>query len=280
MTVELGKVGIWAHESLLSPELAAGLESLGYGAIWLGGSPGGDLRMVDPLLGATQWLVVATGITNIWSDRPEPIAAATRRLNETYGGRFLLGVGAGHREATKEYADPYESVVRYLDVLDAEGVPKEQRILAALGPKMLRLAGERSLGAHPYLVPPAHTRLARDVLGPQPLLAPEQKVVLDVDVDRARRRARRTVDNPYLHLTNYVANLKRVGYTDADLADGGTDALIDDLVAQGTADVAAARVAQHLATGADHVAVQLLAPRDANLLQGFTAIAEAARLGH
>jgi probable F420-dependent oxidoreductase len=272
MSITLGTVGVWAHESLLSPALVRELEQLGYGAIWLGGSPGGDLSMVDPLLDATQHLVVATGITNIWADDAVTIAASTKRLQAAYPGRFLLGIGAGHREATAEYAAPYQAVVDYLDVLDAEGVEKDSRVLAALGPKMLRLAADRSWGAHPYLVTPAHTAAAREELGAQALLAPEQKVVVDTDVERGRGRGRKAVENPYLHLTN----LKRLGYSDADVADGGSDQLIDDLVAHGDESVAAARIKAHLGAGADHVAIQLLAPRDADPLEGYRAIAEAA----
>lgn len=276
MSKAFGTVGIWAHESLLDAKLAVELERLGYGAIWLGGSPGGELAIADQLLGATEHLVVATGITNIWMDDARTMAATTRRLRDAHGGRFVLGIGAGHREAVRQYQHPYDAVVEYLDVLDGEGVAKDDRVLAALGPKMLRLAADRSLGAHPYLVTPEHSRLARDILGEGVFLAPEQKVVLDTDAERARRRARRTVDNPYLHLTNYVSNLKRLGWTDADLADEGSDALIDALVAHGEPGVAAERIRLHLEAGADHVAIQLLAPRDADVLGQYAAIAAAA----
>jgi probable F420-dependent oxidoreductase len=278
VTITLGSVGVWAHESLLSPQLATELERLGYGAIWLGGSPGGELRMVDPLLDATEHLVVATGITNIWADEAAPIAAATLRLQAAYPSRFLLGVGAGHPEATQEYKKPYDAVVDYLDVLDRDGVSEQGRVLAALGPKMLRLSATRALGAHPYLVTPEHTKVARETLGASALLAPEQKVVVDTDTERARARGRKAVENPYLHLTNYVSNLKRLGYSDADVADGGSDRLIDDLVAHGDATVAVDRIKAHLDAGADHVAIQLLAPRDSDPLDGYRAIAEAAGL--
>lgn len=278
MAGAFGKVGVWAHESLLGGKLAAELEQLGYGAIWLGGSPGGDLAIADELLAATERLVVATGITNIWMDDARTMAATTRRLRSAHGGRFVLGIGAGHREAIQQYQRPYDAVVEYLDVLDGEGLAKEERLLAALGPKMLRLAADRSLGAHPYLVTPEHTRLAREALGTDPLLAPEQKVIVDTDAERARRRGRRAVENPYLHLTNYVSNLKRLGWTEADVADEGSDALIDALVAHGEPTAAADRIRAHLDAGADHVAIQLLAPRDSDHLAQYGAIAEAAGL--
>lgn len=185
---ELGKVGIWANTSKLSGALAHEVEQLGYGAIWIGGSPGDDLAIVDELLGATESIVVATGIVNIWKDDARTIAAAHRRITGTYPGRFLLGVGVGHPEATSDYTRPYKALVDYLDVLDGEGVPVHQRALAALGPKVLRLSADRSAGAHPYLTTPEHTRAARDVLGAGVLLAPEQKLVLDADPTRARPR--------------------------------------------------------------------------------------------
>lgn len=278
MASGFGKVGVWAHESLLDGDLAAELEQLGYGAIWLGGSPGGQLAIADELLGATKRLVVATGITNIWMDDPRVMAATTRRLRDAHADRFVLGVGAGHREAVQQYERPYDAVVGYLDVLDGEGLGTDERVLAALGPKMLRLAGDRSLGAHPYLVTPEHTKVARQTLGGGPFLAPEQKVIIDPDVERARRRARRTVDNPYLHLTNYVSNLKRLGWTDADIADEGSDALIDALVAHGEPMIAADRIRAHLDAGADHVAIQLLAPRASDHTAQYAAIAQAAGL--
>ena len=162
------------------------------------------------------------------------------RVAAAHPGRFLLGVGIGHPEATQEYRSPYDTIVDYLDVLDAEGVPVEDRALAALGPKVLALAAERTAGAHPYLTTPEHTRHAREILGDGPLLAPEQKVVLDTDPVAARALGRPAVDRPYLHLRNYTSNLKRLGWTDADLADGGSDALIDALAVHGDAATVAA----------------------------------------
>jgi probable F420-dependent oxidoreductase len=175
MAVNLGQVGVWAPESTLSPALAGALENLGYGAIWIGGSPAGDLSIVDELLDATERLVVATGIVNIWKDDARVVAASHRRLAPAYPGRWLLGIGVGHPEATSDYAHPYQALVDYLDILDSEGVPQDERVLAALGPKVLQLSADRTAGAHPYLVTPEHTRQARELLGAGVLLAPEQK---------------------------------------------------------------------------------------------------------
>jgi len=258
MSIELGRIGIWRHPSGLSPEMAAEVEALGYGAIWVGGSPGGDLGVVEDLLGATGHIAVATGIVNVWKDDAATIAADYHRITGRYPGRFLLGLGIGHREATQEYQQPYATLVGYLDQLDELKVPAGGRALAALGPRVLKLAADRSAGAHPYLVTPEHTRQARQILGPGPLLAPEQKVVLETDPERARAIARPRVQNPYLGLTNYLSNLRRLGWTDADLADGGSDALIDALAVHGDADAIGRGVTAHLDAGADHVAVQVL----------------------
>ncbi|HEY7007733.1 MAG TPA: LLM class F420-dependent oxidoreductase [Jatrophihabitantaceae bacterium] len=269
--IEIGRVGVWVGGAP-DAELAAGLDELGYGAIWIGSSPGGDLGEVERILAATSRIAVATGIVNVWRDDAADIAAAFHRLADSYPGRFLLGIGAGHPEATSDYTKPYDALVRYLDGLDAGGVPKDQRVLAALGPKVLRLAGERTAGAHPYLVTPEHTRRARELLGSDPLLAPEQHVVLDADVARARALAR-TALGTYLGLRNYTSNWRRLGFTDADLADGGSDRLIDSVVALGDASRIAARVTEHLQAGADHVCIQLISPRDQDKLAAFAELA-------
>jgi len=271
----LGRFGVWRSSSEVTPELAVGLERLGYGTLWLGASPDGELRQVDELLDATTSLCLATGIVNMWKDDAHTVAASFRRIEERRPGRFLLGVGAGHREATEEYASPYDTLVRYVDVLRADGVPADSLVLAALGPRVLRLSAERAGGAHPYLVPPEHTRQAREILGPGPLLAPEQKVVLEADPQKARAIGRPRVQNPYLGLINYTTNLRRLGFGDDDLADGGSDALIDALVAHGTGEQVAARLAEHFDAGADHVCVQLLAAPGADLLDEFRRLAEA-----
>ena len=257
--MKLGRYGVWAHSAALTPETAAEAERLGYGTLWLGGSPPAELPTVAGLLDATDALVVATGIVNIWTAPAGAVAESYHRIEGAHPGRFLLGIGVGHREQVGgAYQRPYDALVGYLDALDAAGVPAERRVLAALGPRVLRLAAGRSAGAHPYLTTPAHTRFARDLLGPGVLLAPEHKVVLDTDGERARAVGRPRVARPYLGLSNYLANLRRLGYSDADLAGEGSDRLVDDLVAHGSAERVAARLAEHLEAGADHVALQVL----------------------
>src|ERR1700761_7944951 len=260
MSIELGKVGIWRHSSGLTPEVVAEVEALGYGTIWVGGSPPGDLAFVEHLLDTTEHIAVATGIVNVWKDDAATVGPSYHRVADKHPGRFLLGLGIGHPEATQEYQKPYAKLVSYLDELDELEVPVEDRALAALGPKVLRLSAERSAGAHPYLVTPEHTREARQILGDGPLLAPEQKLVLETDPERARASGRPKVQYPYLGLTNYVSNLRRLGWTDADLADGGSDALIDALAVHGDAAAIARGVTAHLDAGADHVAAQVLNP--------------------
>jgi probable F420-dependent oxidoreductase len=273
---ELGRIGVWRAAAQLSPELAVTAERLGYRAVWIGGSPAGDLRLAEQLLDATTTLTVATGIVNIWKDPAEPVAASYHRIEARHPGRFLLGIGVGHPEATgARYTRPYEAMVHYLDQLDAAHVPVGRRVLAALGPKMLKLSAERAAGAHPYLTTPEHTRKGREILGSGVLLAPEQKVVLDTDPVRARLIGRPVVANPYLGLVNYTSNLRSLGYNDADLAQGGSDRLIDALVARGDGGTVAARVTEHLDAGADHVAVQLLTPPEDDPVAGFTTLAGA-----
>jgi len=258
MGIELGRIGFWRHTSGLTPEVVAEVEALGYGAIWVAGSPGGDLSVVENLLALTDHIAVATGIVNVWQDDAATIGADYHRIAARYPGRFLLGLGIGHPEATTEYRRPYAKLVSYLDQLDEIKVPADGRVLAALGPRVLALAAGRSAGAVPYLVTPEHTRQARQILGAGPLLAPEQKVVLETDPERARAIARPRVQNPYLGLTNYVSNLRRLGWTGADLAGGGSDALIDALVVHGDAQALGRGITAHLDAGADHVAVQVL----------------------
>jgi probable F420-dependent oxidoreductase len=269
---DLGRIGVWISGPP-SPELARGLDNLGYGAIWIGGSQGGELEGIESTLAATSRLTVATGIVNIWKDDPAVIAASYHRLAVAYPGRFVLGVGVGHPEAASGYTKPYEALVSYLDALDEGGVPRSHRALAALGPKVLRLAADRTAGAHPYLVTPEHTRQARELLGPHVLLAPEQHVVLDADPDSARALGRKALSR-YLTLTNYTNNWRRLGFSDTDLAGDGSDRLIDGLVATGDAKQVAARITAHLDAGADHVCIQLIAPQGTDLLPGFTDLAD------
>jgi probable F420-dependent oxidoreductase len=270
----LGRFGIWRSANLVTPELAAGIERLGFGTLWLGSSPAGDLIQAEELLDATTTLTLATSIVNMWQDQPEDVAASFARVQRRYPDRFLLGVGAGHREATQQYARPYETLARYVDVLQAGGVSRDSVVLAALGPKVLGLARDRAAGAIPYLVPPGHTRQARAVLGPGPLLAPEHKVVLDTDPDRARALGR-TVVYPHLSMVNYTSNLRRLGWTDDDLSGSGSDALIDALVAQGSPAEIAAQLTRHLDAGADHVCLHLITEEGTDPLPGYRALAPA-----
>lgn len=257
VAVGLGRVGVWATAGNLTRQLAAELESLGFGAIWIGGSPPGDLRPVRDLLDATRGIAVATGIVNIWTDDAATVAAAYHRVTADHPGRFLLGIGVGHPEAVTGYEQPYAALTGYLDRLDEHGVPVRGRILAALGPRVLRLAGERAAGAHPYLTTPAHTRMARELLGSGPLLAPEQKLVVDSDPERARTTARRAVSR-YLVLDNYRRNLQRLGYTELDLSGSGSDRLVDALAPHGSPSTILQAATAHLEAGADHVCVQVL----------------------
>lgn len=277
MTIDVGKYGVWRARGGLSPELAREIEALGYGAIWIGGSPRGDLKIAEGLLAATERIVVATGIVNMWTTPAAEVGPSYHRLEAAYPGRFLLGVGIGHPEAIKEYRSPFQTMVEYLDALDAEKVPRERVVLAALGPKALRLAADHSLGTHPYLTTPDHTRSARELLGPGPLIAPEQKVVLDTDPERARSIGRPVVAQPYLGLRNYTSNLLRHGWTEADIADGGSDALIDALAVHGDAATVAAGLTAHLDAGADHVCAHVL-PMEADPLPALREIAEALSL--
>ena len=256
----LGQFGIWRGWHALTPDLAVTIERAGYGTLWVGSSPDGDLVAEEELLAATSTLVLGTSIVNIWKDNAATVSGSWHRLAGRFPGRFILGIGTGHPEATASYVTPYGALADYLGTLLAAGVPASGIVLAALGPRVLRLSGERAGGAIPYLVTPEHTRQAREILGDGPLLAPEQKLVLETDPERARAIGRPRVQNPYLSLTNYLSNLRRLGWTDADLAGGGSDALIDALAVHGDAAAIARGVTAHLDAGADHVAAQVLNP--------------------
>jgi probable F420-dependent oxidoreductase len=275
MTIDVGRYGIWQRRQALSPEFAVEAEALGYGAIWIGSSPPGDLALAESLLDATERIVIATGIVNMWTTPAREVAASHHRIAAKHPGRFLLGVGIGHPEHTSQYRSPYATMVDYLDELDGAEVPVADRALAALGPKALRLAADRTAGAHPYLTTPEHTREAREILGEGVLLAPEQKVVLDTDPERARAIGRPVVDQPYLHLVNYRSNLLRLGWSEADLDDGGSDALVDALVAHGDAQTVAGRLTAHLDAGADHVCAQVLTPEGVDPLPALRELSTA-----
>ncbi|UGU30843.1 LLM class F420-dependent oxidoreductase [Mycolicibacterium smegmatis] len=252
----LGRYGVWTAGAV-TPKQAAEIEKLGYGAVWIGGSPAADLSSVEPILENTETLQVATGIVNIWASDANTVAESFHRIEKAHPGRFVLGVGVGHPEHTGEYRKPYDALVEYLDVLDAAKVPTSRRVLAALGDKVLKLSAARSAGAHPYLTTPEHTEHARAVLGEAVFLAPEHKVVLNTDAAAARALGRKTVEF-YLDLSNYVNNWRKLGFTDSDVEKPGSDKLIDAVVAHGTAGDIAARLRQHMAAGADHVSIQVL----------------------
>jgi probable F420-dependent oxidoreductase len=256
---DLGRFGSFGRG--VTPQQAKEVEALGYGAVWVGGSPPAELDWVEPLLEQTTTLQIATGIVNIWTAAAKPVSESFHRIENAYPGRFLLGIGVGHPEAHTQYRKPYDALVEYLDQLDEFGVPVHRRVVAALGPQVLKLAARRSAGAHPYLTTPEHSAQARELMGPSAFLAPEHKVVLTTDAEKARAIGRKALDI-YFNLTNYVSNWKRLGFTDEDVARPGSDRLIDALVAYGTTDAIAARLNEHLEAGADHVAIQVLTAPD------------------
>jgi probable F420-dependent oxidoreductase len=252
---DLGRFGLFGAP--VTSDQAKAIEALGYGAVWVGGSPSGELDWAEPMLEATTTLKVASGIVNIWTADAGLLAEAFHRIESAYPNRFLLGIGAGHREANQQYHKPIDALNDYLDRLDEYGVPRGSRVLAAAGPQLLKLSARRSAGAHPYLTTPEHTGQARELLGPEAFLAPEHKVVLSADVEEARAVGRGYLEL-YLNLTNALKNFKRLGFSDVDIAKPGSDRLVDAVVAHGTADEIAARLKQHLDAGADHVPVQVL----------------------
>ncbi|MFP4512400.1 MAG: LLM class F420-dependent oxidoreductase [Acidimicrobiales bacterium] len=272
--MELGRVGIWTFALDLQPasasaEAVAELESLGYGTIWVPEAVGREaLTNAGLLLSATERAVVATGIASIWMRHPMAAAAGWKTLNEAYDGRFLMGLGVSHAPSVDQmlgqtWDRPLERMRAYLDAMDeavffaAQPAVPPLRMLAALGPRMLDLARERALGAHPYFVPVDHTAFARERLGAGPVLAPEQAVLLETDADTARTLARSHMAG-YLQLPNYAKNLLRMGFTEDDLAGGGSDRLVDAVVAWGDVDAIAERVRAHHEAGADHVCIQVI----------------------
>lgn len=272
--MDLGRVGVWTFAFEYQPwpkvaELAAELEEMGWGAIWFPEAVGREaLSQSALLLSATKRCVIATGIANIYARDPMTSAGGLLTLSEAYPDRFLFGLGVSHAHLVNglrghDYSKPYSYMVSYLDAMDKamyvcpKPAAPPQRALAALGPKMLELSAKRSWGAHPYFVPVEHTAYARKVMGAEGKLAPEMAFTLETDPDKARKIARAHMDI-YLKATNYINNLKRLGYADEDIANGGSDRLVDDIVAWGTPEQVAARVAAHHAAGADHVCLQAL----------------------
>lgn len=275
--MDLGRVGIWTFQLELVPlaaarEHVAELDELGFGALWLPEAVGREaFTQAALLLGASEHLVVATGVAQIWARDAMAAAAAHKTITDAYPERFLLGLGVSHQPAVEglrgqTYARPYSAMVDYLDGMDralfmaSPPSATPRRVLAALGPRMLKLAAERTDGAFPYNVTPEHTAFARETMGDGPLLAVEQAVALTTDPEQARALGRRHL-SIYLGLPNYENNLRRFGFGDADFADGGSDRLVDALVAWGDLDTIAARVREHHDAGADHVCVQVVPER-------------------
>ena len=258
----------------VTPQQAKEIEALGYGAVWVGGSPPAELAWVEPILEATTTLQVATGIVNIWTAAAKPVAESFHRIDKAYPGRFLLGIGVGHREAITEYRSSRNALValvEYLTQLDDYGVPADRRVVAALGPRVLELSALRSAGAHPYLTTPEHTARARELIGPSAFLAPEHKVVLTTDAEKARAIGRKALDM-YFNLANYRNSWKRLGFTEDEVSRPGSDRLVDAVVAYGTPEAIAARLTEHLDAGADHVPVQVLT-KDENLVPALAELA-------
>lgn len=270
---KLGRVGAWSFDAERlgandERAYARDLESLGVPVLWIPESLGSKevFAHASLLLAATQRLVIATGIANIWARDAVAMANGARALCDAYPGRFLLGLGVSHApvitmRGAGSWDRPVERMAEYLDAMDkapytgrSVDVP---RVLAALGPKMLRMSAERTLGAHPYFVPVEHTTLARKEVGPDALLAVEQAAVLATDPQVARAAARRHMKR-YLDLANYANNLRRLGWKDSDIANGGSDALVDAIVAWGDADAIRERVEDHHRRGADHVCIQVI----------------------
>jgi probable F420-dependent oxidoreductase len=273
---QLGRVGVWSGELRQHPDTglvsdaAAELEQLGYSAIFPPGRSGGDvLERSELLLEATDAITVAPGILNVWMHDPADVAKARAKIEHRHPGRFWLGLGISHaplinRTEPGLYRKPLTKMRQYIDELDTADppVPPEARFLAALGPKMLELARDRSSGAHPYLVPVEHTSYAREIIGPDRLLATEQAVLLETDPGRARELARVHLRR-YFPLPNYTSNFLRHGFTEDDIAGDGSDRLVDGIVAWGDEQAIADRVNAHLEAGADHVCIQVVGLPDA-----------------
>ena len=268
-----GKLGVWGRYLREADpgeicEAAAELEELGYAAIWIpGGIEPDEAVFADAarLLQATRTIVVATGIVNMWLHEPAALTASYLGLETAHPGRFLLGIGISHRALVDRvepgvFTKPLAAMQLYLDDLDAqpEPIPQNRRVIAALGPKMLAVARTRARGSHPYIVPPAHTRFAREQLGEGPLLAPGVPVILDPNPESARALGRAFLSTPYSTLSNYTNTWLAHGYSEADLQDGGSDALIDGLLAWGDEAAIAARIGEHHDGGADHVCMHVV----------------------
>jgi probable F420-dependent oxidoreductase len=269
--VKLQRIGIWSVEILtgdqeIIPEVASELEELGYSAIWYPGGAGGPVfEIADTVLSATNKVPVGLGILNLWAHQPGEVADGFAQLEAKFPGRYLLGIGASHKSMVDaggqsgRFKQPWSAMNAYLDALDKSDppVPSSRRVLAALGPKMMETARTRAAGIHSFFVTAEHTRLAREALGPDAILAPEHAVVLEKDPAKAREIARRYT-GLYLRFPNYWRNLLRLGWTEDDIRDGGSDRLVDELVAWGDLDAIRKRIDAHHDAGADQVCVQVL----------------------
>ncbi|WP_329460425.1 TIGR03620 family F420-dependent LLM class oxidoreductase [Streptomyces sp. NBC_01497] len=285
--MELGRTGLWSIELRTADpveiaDAAAELDELGWGALWIPGLGGGDiLGDAERLLRATRVTKVAVGVLSIWRHRAEDMAAGHARLGSAYGRRLLLGLGVsdpGTAEAAGSAFHPLADMGAYLDALDQAPVPvpRDERVMAALGPRMTRLAGRRTAGVHPFMVTPEHTAAARKHLGAGPLLAPYQAVVLESDPRRARAAAREFL-GAFLTMDHYARSLLRQGFTEDDLADGGSDRLIDGVVARGDVDAIGERVRAHHDAGADHVCLHVVGAGSAVPLPQWRELAVLAR---
>jgi probable F420-dependent oxidoreductase len=269
--MQLSGTGVWSpHLRYGDPAAAAHdaaeLDALGYSALWVPDVGGDVLASVEHLLDATTFARIATGVLNIWMHEPNEIAARRAVWRDDWQERFVMGLGVSHAVLIDlndpgRYAKPYSKMVAYLDQLDDAGFPRDARLLAALGPKMLGLARDRAAGAHPYFVPVEHVADARATLGPEPVVAAELAVVLDANPSSARDTARRHTQ-VYVTLPNYTNNLRRFGFGDDDFADKGSDKLVDAIVAWGTVDIIASRVQAMRAAGANHVCIQVIRADD------------------
>lgn len=271
MTRLPGKYAALLPQGTVAATDAVELENLGYSTLWLSQSPPADLRQVEMLLAATESLVVGTDIVNVWTAPVDDVAASFHRIDDAFPGRFILGIGVGHSEHLTQYQKPYAALVSYLDALDAAGVPAGQRALAALGPRVLGLARDRTAGALPYFVTPEHTRRAREILGHRAFLSVGQSVVLDSDKAAARELIRPSAA-VYLGLQNYVSNLRRLGFPDDELGVPATDWLIDAIFAHGDAAKIMVKLQAHLNAGADQVGIAVIT-RDSSAIQVLADIA-------
>jgi len=257
----LGPIGVWSIElrygdRALSDKAIPELDELGFGAIWIPGGLGGDiLETMSRALSLTKRATIASAIINIWKHEPAELGRWWHGLSDDHKSRTMLGLGASHAPLIEEYQSPVTTMTKFLDGLDAAGVPSDHVCIAALAPKMLELSGKRTAGTHPYLVTPAHSAIAREAVGPDRLVAPEQHVLLETDPARAREIGREAL-KPYMQFPNYVNSWRRLGFSEEDVA--GSDRLVDEIIAWGGTDVIVDRVKQHQDAGADHVCLQVV----------------------